>query len=342
MKENQLQVNSSGVWLKTSEENVDEWRALLKETLEQHNYSQLATTPTKDSYYLSYKSGGEAASSFDACESLFVNLFKNGHIRIETNLIDQLFESVIPQFEAKVNVKFDWAKGWEKYTYSPHVLQYLNDGRDGDYYQHPWWNKRRSEISADMKRRDDVDEDSHSKIQVELEETRRQLLCAKEELENVSSTHAKMQEEIAESKQKINNAKDELESVNQTHVQMEEELEDTTNKLTSAKDELTSVTDNLSQMSVNVENFNNSRKENLQCCFDQHQQHQHQMMLHGGFPGPYNPRYFGHLGHPGFHHPGFHPGFHPGMPGMHSRYSREFSWIPDGKGGWKRRAFWEC
>jgi len=334
-----LQVNSSGVWLKTSEDNVEEWRALLKETLEHHNYSQIATTPTKDSYY---KSVGEAMSrSFDGCvdgvESLFVNLFKNGHIRIETNLIDQLFESIIPHFEAKVNVKFDWAKGWEKYTYSPHVLQYLNDGRDGGYYQHPWWHKRRTDIAADMKKRDEVDEDSHSKIQVELEETRRQLLCAKEELENVSSTHAKMQEEIAEAKQKINNAKEELESVNLTHVQMEEELDDTTNKLTSATNELTSVTDSLSQMSVNVQNFNSSRKENLQCCFDQHQQLQHHFFQ--GF-GPYHPgHHFGHLGHPGFHHPGFHPGFHPGM---HSRYSREHSWVPDGKGGWKRRAFWEC
>ena len=159
---------------------------MLKETLEHHGYKQLATTPSKDSYYLSVKNHHEL--SFESCESLFVNFFKNGHIRIETYLIESLFESIIPHFEAKINVKFDWAKGWEKYTYSPHVLHYLN-GRDDFYHHNPWWYRKRAEVAAEVKKRDEVDDATHTRIQEELETTKQHLVCAKDELAAVSSVN---------------------------------------------------------------------------------------------------------------------------------------------------------
>lgn len=325
MKDNQLQVNSSGVWIKTSEENVELWRGFLKDTMKYHGFKLLASTPTKDSYYLSYKH--HSLHSFDSCESLIVNIFKNGHFRIETKNIDQLFESIIPHFEAKLNMKFDWARGWEKYTYSPHVLQYLN-GRDQFMHSHPWWHKRRAEVVEEVKKRDEEDEASHAKIQVDLEGTKRKLSCAKEELASVSTAHEKIQGELVEAKRKISCAKEELQSVNATHTQVEEELDETNKKVSAAKDELTSVNDALSQMSVDVNTFNESRKENLQCCFDNHFDYS------GPFSGPYPGHYSGPY-HPNHYH-------HPSYQSYHPQFSRQHSWVPDGQGSWKRRAFYEC
>lgn len=69
------------------------------------------------------------------------------------------------------------------------------------------WHKKRAEVAAEVKRREEVDEASHSKIQEELEATRAHLVCARDELQSVSNTHERMQGEIAEAKEKICNAK---------------------------------------------------------------------------------------------------------------------------------------
>ena len=47
MKENELQIDSTGIWLKTRRENVQLWRSLFNEVLKLHGYQLFNSTPYK-------------------------------------------------------------------------------------------------------------------------------------------------------------------------------------------------------------------------------------------------------------------------------------------------------
>ena len=109
MKENQIQIDPSGVWIKTHRSKVQLWRSLITETLKYHGFQLLHSTPFKDSYY--ELSSDHHVHQFDSFEQLSVNVFGNGHIRINVRNIDRFFELIIPHLERTLDVKFQWVPG---------------------------------------------------------------------------------------------------------------------------------------------------------------------------------------------------------------------------------------
>ena len=67
LRENELQVNSTGVWVRTRDDHVTMWRSRLTEVLRLYGYQLVRSMPLKDSYHLSFEKGEE---------SLTVNTFR--------------------------------------------------------------------------------------------------------------------------------------------------------------------------------------------------------------------------------------------------------------------------
>ncbi len=110
MKENQIQIDPSGVWIKSRRANVQLWRSLITETLNFHGFHLMHSTPFKDSYY-ELSSDRHHVHQFESFEQVSVNVFRNGHIRINVRDMDLFFEYIIPHLERTLDVKFQWVPG---------------------------------------------------------------------------------------------------------------------------------------------------------------------------------------------------------------------------------------
>jgi len=115
MKENQLQVYTNGLWLKTSKEKLLQWKDVLTDILKFYGYKLLLCMPLKESYHLSFKKGNEP---------LMVNCFKNGQIQMSTVEVPTMVELIIPHLERKLQVKFDFPAD-VKFLYTPYFADYL-------------------------------------------------------------------------------------------------------------------------------------------------------------------------------------------------------------------------
>jgi len=120
MQENKFHVCSTGVWMRTSPENVNKWRKLVKEVLKFNGYRLLGSTPLQNSHHMSFYD-----HTFDTFQSLVVNCFKNGHVQIKTKMVDKLFDTIIPQLEERLGTSLELEAG-KREEYAPSMVEYLN------------------------------------------------------------------------------------------------------------------------------------------------------------------------------------------------------------------------
>jgi len=126
MEENQLLINRSGTWIKTNKENIDSWISSITITLKNQGFRLWKSTCNNSIrslsfYHLSY-------------ESLNLQCFDDGHINITAKNIKNLYSSIIPRLETKLNIKFNcWStdgvkfESHEKYGYREYLDDYLNN-----------------------------------------------------------------------------------------------------------------------------------------------------------------------------------------------------------------------
>lgn len=193
MKDNQIKIDPSGVWIKTRRSNVQLWRSLITETLKFHGFQLLHSTPFKDSYY--ELSSDHHVHQFDSFEQLSVNVFRNGHIRIDVRNIDRFFECIIPHLERTLDVKFQWVPGSEKHMHTETVCDYLTDKIHLGLSPYSATSStlahnnimRRYEVADAIRRRSEVEETAYSRMENELQSARKELKKAKTKLEQVDS-----------------------------------------------------------------------------------------------------------------------------------------------------------
>jgi len=172
MRENQLHVCSTGVWIRTTSYKVNTWRKFLKETLKFNGYTLLGSTPLQNSHHMSFYD--HTVNSF---QSLVVNCFKNGYIQIKTKMVDKLFKTIIPQLEERLETKLE-LEGGAREEYAPSMVEYLNK-RD-EFVQH----LRRKSLADD----DIVEGGLLVPVTPEyLHQTDSKLYCARSELADVNS-----------------------------------------------------------------------------------------------------------------------------------------------------------
>lgn len=196
MRDNQLQVNSSGVWMKTSEDNVAFWRISLEDTLKLYGYTLVHSAPLDDCHHMAFEKGDE---------SLFVNCFNNGHIQISTNEIDRMIDSIVPHLEVKVAVTFERDDD-DKYTYIPYVPDYLTKPiKHREIIEPLGYTVRKKSVEAEREEVKKIIDDysttrlhdrssfhagvmkgSYVKLQDDLVKTRKRLTSTEDELKDIT------------------------------------------------------------------------------------------------------------------------------------------------------------
>ena len=122
MKENELKVNSTGIWLKTKAEKMESWRARITDFFKLNGFRFLTVNQQTESVHVTLQKGKE---------SIILNYFTDGRIQLTIKDVDTLLEKFLPQMENSLDVKFKHITE-EGFTSTPPMVNITTEPQEND------------------------------------------------------------------------------------------------------------------------------------------------------------------------------------------------------------------